>query len=214
MSHRQAIANHIAHVGRCEVTCGLLDGVPTAGEFLYMDHSYFDRGWEKGNFRLIRRGVHLTEVLKRPDDRLRKLGVCMKDWRRNGNHVVMIVPSELLAEHYKKPHLWKEMLAEVQKYTDRPVEIVRKRDHNLKEKLAGAWAVVCPFSTAGVEAALSGIPVFSTPECPSWPVNAGELSQIENPELKDRYDWLCSLSYACWSLGDMPQLEHGYRYTK
>ena len=69
-------------------------------------------------------------------------------------------------------------------------------------------------SVAGIEAAILGIPVFSGPICPTLPISAGTLEQIENPTLHERRPWLCSLAYANWRISEIPKIHlEDYNYT-
>jgi hypothetical protein len=177
-------------------------------EFIYVDHSYFNRGWEHGAIRLVRNAPHLTTLLDRPRDRADKFGVVLKEWRRNGSHIVIVEPSIHLRNLYWSPWIVDGAESILRRHTDRRIIKVTK-EMGVKHYIPGAWAVVCPFSVAGVEAAIEGIPVFSTPNCPTWPISAGQLEQIETPRLvKNRQEWVNSLAYACWNvLDDMPTVK-------
>lgn len=183
-------------------------------EWVYFDHSYFCRGWEKGNFRAVRNGLHLTELLDRPDDRLSRFKVEIEPWRRTGLEVVIIPPSAAQVNVYGCSDWLMRMQARLPEITDRPVVTKYGKENKLREFCSDAWAVVTYASVAGVEAALMGIPVFSTERCPSWPVNAGQIEDIETPEYSDaRREWACSLSYASWNVEDMHKTKWtDYRY--
>jgi hypothetical protein len=168
------------------------------GEFLYVDHSYFMRGWHNKMCRIVRNATHLTRVIKHETDRLRRFNVEIKPYRTNGSHVVVLAPGKWLAKVHKKQGIEHEMAAELRKYTDRRIE-VQFKGSPLLDRLKDAWAVVSPFSVGGAEAAVAGYPVFSTPLCPSWPVSAGELKDIESPTLHERYEWANSLAWSSWS---------------
>jgi hypothetical protein len=192
---------------------GLLDGdiqKQQSDNFLYVDHSYLRRGWEKGNFRLIRGGPHLTRIIPHKEDRLEsKFNVKLQPYHSNGSHIVVLVPGEHMLKFYKEPNIAKQMADECKKYTDRHIVFKKKMDgHDLFRVLKGAWAVICPYSVAGVEAAIAGYPVFSTPRCPTWPINAGALSDIEKPILHDRYEWANSLAWASWHQSELRSINY------
>jgi hypothetical protein len=186
------------------VVYGLVDGKALqwkreGREFFYVDHSYFQRSWKYCNFRLIRNGIHLTRVIPNDIVRLGKFSVDIAPWRKNGNHVVVIEPSPFIREFYDLPEdIADRMAEEVKQHTDREV-VVKRGKQALPEALYHAWACVCPVSVAGVEAAILGVPVFSTPNCPSWPISAGELKDIERPVLKDREAWANSLAWSSFN---------------
>ncbi len=181
-------------------------------DFLYIDHSYFRRGWEWGMFRLTRGWCHLTTVKKRPDDRLKLLKVQIEPWRKTGRRIVVIPPSVFQAQFVT--HWTQETLARLAALTDRPV-FVKEQKGGLRECLSDAWAVVSWASVAGVEAALMGVPVFPTELCPSYPVRSGPLERIETPEHPERHEWACSLAYASWHVSEIKQINLGdYDYSR
>ena len=184
-------------------------------DYLYVDHAYFHRGWGNRNFRLIRRNQHLTHVLDRPDDRLKKFGVEIQPWRKDGRTVLVIPNSWAQMERFGEKEWLAQTLERLKRLTDRTVIVKRKKDGPFQEYLRDAWAVVTWGSVAGMEAALAGVPVFSTDRCPSWPVNAGPLEQIESPEYPERHAWACSLAYASWNLGELSLInlkDYNYAY--
>lgn len=184
-------------------------------DFLYGDHAYFDRGWDKHNFRITRNRTHLTHVVKRPDDRLKRWNVQIEPWR-HGRSVVVIPPSDLVASLYGALDWLETTLKRLRSLTDRPIH-VKATKGRLREMLldeADAHAVVCFVSVAGMEAALMGVPVFTSKDCCAWPVNAGPLEKIESPEYVDRHDWACSLAYASWNADELSAIDwRDYQYS-
>ncbi len=188
----------------------------SGADYLYTDHAYFDRGWEKHNFRIIRSAHHLTHVLPRPDDRLKRWGVEIEPWRKSGRSIVVIPPSKYYEDLYGVRTWLDTTLATLKQLTDRPLYIKttkgRLRECLLEEQ--NAHAVVCCISVAGMEAALMGVSVFSTPHCCSWPVNAGSLATIETPEYPERHGWASSLAYASWHADELAQIDfRDYHYS-
>lgn len=215
------IAQYSAQAGgkSLPVICGLVDrrniSLKRSGDdFLYCDHAYFQRGWDRYNFRLIRKGHHLNRVLDRPD-RLKRWGVEIEPWRKGGRSVVVIPPSQYYLDLYGLRDWLRVTLEELGRYTDRPIHVKhtkgRLRECLLEER--DAWAVVCAMSVAGAEAALMGVPVFSSSTCCSWPVNAGDLSKIETPERPERYEWANSLAWATWNADELEKIDfRDYQY--
>lgn len=180
-------------------------------DFLYMDNAYFKRGPRSTNFRLIRRGFHLTRLLDRPADRRQMWGVNVKPWK-SGRNVIVIPPSPWYVGIMECGAWLDETMAKIS--TDRPIIIKRNKREPLADYLADAHCLVTYGSVAGLEALLAGIPVFSGPLCPTLPVSAGSLSDIENPKLLDREPLLRSLAYANWKLDEIPKLnlkDYDYR---
>jgi len=74
------------------------------------------------------------------------------------------------------------------------------------DDLKNAWACVVHTSTSGAVAMLEGIPMFSTHEaCFSHKWSAGNLSDIENPVLKDRTYFITHYANAHWNLDEVRQ---------
>ena len=64
--------------------------------------------------------------------------------------------------------------------------------------------VVTHNSTAAVDAATYGVPVFMTSDlCLAWDIGFSDLSQIEKPNYADRTQWLNNLGYANWTLEEV-----------
>lgn len=185
---------------------GMLNITSVPEGTLYADHSYFNRGWEKGMFRLVRGAIHLTRICPGKHDRLKTLGVEIQPWRENGNHIVVIVPGSYIAGWLHIEHAVHDMVAEVKRYTDRPI-LMQPKGYRLSDALKGAWAAICPVSVGGVEAAIAGVPVFSTALCPTWPINPGPLCDIEKPALHDRYEWAQSLANASWRCDEIHMID-------
>jgi hypothetical protein len=207
--------------GSLPVIVGLVDGrnaqfIRDGTDFLYGDHAYFNRGWDNGNFRVVRGGHHQTKVFKRPDDRLKKLGVQIEPWRKRGRNIVVIPPSTYYETIYGLGGWTERTVGQLRELTERKVH-VKSGKGNLPLCLLeeqDAWAVVCCISVAGMEAALMGVPVFSTHRCCSWPVNAGPLENIESPEYPERHEWACSLTYASWNVEDLETIDFlDYQYA-
>lgn len=210
---RDEVERHAKRRGwRLPVILGLMGGKygkPLEhDDYLYVDHAYFKRGWEHGHFRLTRGWVHQTEIVSRPDDRMRKFGVKIEPWRKSGEQVVIIPPTV-----HQRATLgcdgWAERTEKrLREITDRPIAIKWEKG-GLREFLAGAWAVVTWGSVAGVEAALMGVPVFAESTCPAYPVSAGPLERIETPQYaENRHEWACSLAYASWHTSEFGLIEY------
>ena len=77
---------------------------------------------------------------------------------------------------------------------------------SFQQDLDNAWAMVTHNSTAGVDAAVYGIPVFNTDaKALSWEVANHNFDTINNPATPDRTQWLNNLGYAMWSQKEIEQ---------
>lgn len=171
----------------------------TEREFWFVDHAYFNRGYETGNFRLIRNAVHQAKILPLPSRWNREV----VGWRSGGSDVIVIYPSKNIQRVLEQPN-WKERVCdELPRYTNRKIIVKRKGDGELKPLLKNAHAVVSLASVAEVEAAAFGVPVFVSEWSPCASISAGTLAEIETPRKPDRTAWLASLSNAQWSVEEM-----------
>lgn len=201
----QAKARGIKHPNR--VVAGLTNGlakqyVNEKQDFVYLDHSYFKRGWSKGHFRALRSEFHQTKTVKRSDDRLKRFGVEIEPWRKTGRRIVVIPPSPFYVAIWPELQSWTGQIQHrIAQHTDRPI-VVKDEKGGLREFLSDAWALVSCLSVAGMEAALMGVPVFSTPRCCSWPIS-DPIEKIETPTYPDRHEWACSLAYASWHVDEI-----------
>lgn len=178
--------------------------------FYFTDMPYWNR-WMGDNrdscsWRIIPDALHCNWVGNFPDDRFRQLGVTVKDWRTRGNHILVCPSSDTMSRFYDQHDWLNKTITELRKHTDRPIKVRYKpRGNNtsgpraakipFEEDVKDAWAVVTLASIAGIEAAVSGIPVFCIKESPCSPLGNLDLSKVENPTLIDRHRWLNTLAY-------------------
>ncbi len=190
---------------------------PTSGPTASCSHGYWNRGH---SFRVIVGETHLSRLLDRPGDRISTNPVggatttpVLAPWKHatedGGGQIVVSPPSEVVATLYRVPGGPRGWMDDIQrqlhKYTKRVIKIKKEKSPPLAEYCNGAHAVVTFGSVAGVEAAIMGYPVFSGPICPTTPISAGPIENIESPVYADREPWLRSLSYAQYTF---PELEH------
>lgn len=209
MKSKETLFQHLVNP-HFKVIVGMQDGryeqaLKDGSDFLYADHSYFDRGWLKGHFRLVRNGIHLTRIVKNNHvDRLAKFGVVLQPFKgKRGPKIGFLRTSKTNLSMHKLQDTEEELIEKIRNSTDREIVFRSKMDNPksgvgppLSEFLADCHAAVSVSTVAAVEAAVMGYPVFSTPHCPSWPIHAGD--DIENPIIHDRYDWANSLASASW----------------
>ena len=170
--------------------------------FIHIDHAYFKRGYEHGNFRVIVNRFHQNQLLDVPGDRLRKFDVKTEPWKK-GREVIVLEPSTMICRMLQKPPHWaQETEAKIKSFTDRPIRIKRKGPGLIGE-LRNCHAVVSLASVAEVEAAKYGIPVFAAEHSPAAPIAEHDFSRIETPVYPDREQWLRTLSYSQFHVSEM-----------
>jgi hypothetical protein len=164
--------------------------------YIFLDHAYFDRGYQYGNMRVCLNGVYQNTLLDVPGDRVR---VELKPWRQ-GREVLVIVPSERVCEALGYSKRWaNETAEELKKYTARPIRLKTKGDPWPED----VHCLVSLASVAEVERAVAGIPCFTSEHSPAAPISEKDFSKIETPIYPDREAWLRTLSYSQWNVGEM-----------
>lgn len=115
--------------------------------------------------------------------RWKALGIELKPWRREGEHILVCGNRSFGVPGRMMPPDWPERAAaRIRKHTKREVR-VRAHPGNsaprkpLAEDLAGAWAVVIWSSSCGVHALIEGIPVIC--EAPYWIAKPAALENMD-----------------------------------
>lgn len=178
--------------------------------WLFTDMPYWNR-WNGSNrdtcyWRVIPNSLHCNWITDFPDDRFKKTNLTVKDWKTQGDYI-LVCPSSTTLEHFYLESDWtKKTVAKLKEVTDRPIKIRYKPRANgtsgpmvanvsFEEDCKNAWAVVTLASLAGVEAALLGTPVFCSNVSVCKQIACTDLSQIENPVRPNRAEWLNTLAY-------------------
>ena len=194
--------------------------------FFFVDTGYFGnrpnplnpQGWKHWH-RIVFNDLQHSEILSRPDDRWRQLGLQLRPWRRTGRNVLIAAPDEKPCIFYgTTPDQWlTHTLNQLRNHTDRPL-VVRERDPNRQRRtrdpatsFAAAleqdvWAVVTFNSNAATEAVIQGIPAFVTAPNAAGPVASCDLSKIEQPNFADPdmvREWACHLAYGQFHISEM-----------
>jgi len=159
----------------------------------------------------------------------RDLGINLQDWRTNGNHILICTQRNGgWSMKGLNVNQWLEKTVdEIKKYSNRPIIVrghpgdktagsylktkpgrytVSTNEHILQD-FTNAWAVITYNSTPGVAASIEGIPAFITDPIPqtsqAYPVGNYDLGNIENPELKDRQQWVERLAMCHWKFEEL-----------
>jgi len=103
-----------------------------AGDLLYVDHAYFDRGYRwkgvhSGNppsFRIVANGIHPTKIERRPADRFEKFNIKLKPWKTEGEYVLVCPPTGFFSGAMgMKPNWLKNTMKIIRANTDRPIRV-------------------------------------------------------------------------------------------
>lgn len=162
----------------------------------------------------------------------RDLNISLKDYRTNGNHILLCLQRDGGWSMGNQPvREWVEStLIKLRHYTDRPVVLRahpgdKQADTYLKplqalasrynftistnlklqDDLVNCWAVVNHNSSPAVAAAIEGYPIFVTDPIRSQCKEIAniELSRIEIPTLPDRLPWVQRLAMSHWNFSEL-----------
>jgi len=182
----------------------------------YIDNGYFGNQHKKIYFRIIKDDVHDTRpIIDRDRARLDPCQITLKNFIP-GRKILVAPPSA------KSFTMWaidqdqwiQETVAEIKRYTNRPIEIRMKRDRNermaentMEEALADdVHCLVTYNSVAACEAVMLGKPAITLGPNAACQVSSHSLSEIENPRIPsydEREAWLRHLSYSQFTFDEM-----------
>lgn len=169
--------------------------------FYYMDSGYFGNYKSQQNpegnklwHRIVKNGLQHSQIIQRPDDRFRQLGLQIKKpTARKGNAILLALPSEKPCKFYGIDlQQWKEQtVAEIKKHTDRPI-IIREKPKARSQRLVNsiyqdfdkAYVLVTYNSIAAVESILHGIPAITLAPTAADPVCDKSISKVESPTIQ------------------------------
>lgn len=182
--------------------------------FFYVDSGYIGNRISTSNphgrkywHRVVYNNLQHGEIVARPGDRWKKLGITMQP-RRHGSKILIAAPDAKPCAFYNiNLDEWIETtMSTIKQHTDRPV-VLRQRDPNrqnrvnnsLESALDDVHAVVTYNSIAATESIIAGVPAFAlAPSNAAIPVANIDLSYIDNPQFPtndERHAWACHLAY-------------------
>jgi hypothetical protein len=188
----------------------------TDRKFYYIDNGYVGNVGRKIWFRIIKNHVHdIRPIIERSRDRLDPCQFTLKKFSP-GSKILIAPPSE------KSFSLWNinqqqwinNTVAEIKKYTDRPIEIRlkrtrddRMRENTMEEALADdVHCLVTYNSVAACEAIMLGKPAITLGPNAAGVLSSQTLAEIETPRIPtedEREAWLRHLSYSQFTFTEM-----------
>lgn len=204
---------------------------------VYIDLGYWKRtegGKLYGYHKVSVNSRHPTAYFQnRPKNsgRFKRLEVPILPWRKGGRHILVagMGPKAAACEGFKV-HEWEEAaIAEIKRYTDRPIlyrpkpswrhaipiegAVYNPPETPLDDALDGCHAVITHHSNVAVDAILAGIPAFCWHGV-AQPLSLQDLSLIETPLYpEDRGQWAYDIAYTQWRPDEMATGET-WRYLK
>jgi hypothetical protein len=86
-------------------------------------------------------------------------------------------------------------------------DVVLSNNEKLTDDLKNAWATVIYNSSPGVASIINGVPVFITDPNPRnsqvFEVGNLKISEIENPSMPDRQNWIEKISMSHWNFDEL-----------
>lgn len=160
---------------------------------------------------------------RHPHDRFSKLGLQIKPWRTNGEHILVagMGPKAADVEGFA-PNQWeKDAVAKLRMHTDRPIiyrpkpswhhpepidgTMLSPNNQPLEEVLRKCHAVVSHHSNVCVDALIEGVPVFCVKGV-AVTMGLNDISKIEEPLIPDgREQWAADIAYCQWRPDEMKE---------
>jgi len=139
------------------------------------------------------------------------LGVRIKPWRTDGDHVLVCPPDQIFAglNHFDAAAWLENVLVEIRRHTTREIRVRdrsrgNRRQRPLTRDFKGAWCLVTYTSNAAVEAVCAGIPVICTGPCAGRMMGSGSLADVAAPPTPEgRETWAAWLAANQWTMEEM-----------
>lgn len=164
--------------------------------YVLVDHAYWNRDFNLGNARVCVSNYHCTDW--RTSDRL----IPSVQPYKQGKAIIVIPPAPYIQKIYNAHNWTDETVAKLKTLTDRPIVVKNKGEGELAKYLAKAHALVSFGSVSEVEAAIAGVPVFTSEYSPAVPISQ-DIAQIETPSYPDREQWLRALAASQWRITEL-----------
>ena len=194
--------------------------------YYHFDHAYYFKEqkheinpiFNEKIYRITKNSLMLNYIDKINDidkERIQKFKkyIDIKPWKKEGNYVLVLPPSEHVKKWYNIPNWEKETVEKLKQHTNREIIIKNKNDQDSYMKmLSNAYAVVTCQSTAAVDVLLEGVPSFCNEMSMAKPVSHTDLSLIETPFYPDnREEWMDSLLANQYL---MSEIENGFAWNR
>ena len=174
-------------------------------DYYFWDMPYYGRYGvvDKHYWRVSKNGIHPTKIISRPTDRFDKWKTNIKEWRKDGEEILVCPSSNTMSYWCISQHekVWTEQtITELSKHTNRPIRVRTKpRTKNtsgpLVEKELGVPSIVEDIQNC-FAVITNGVPVFCDPLSFASPISSTDISSINNPTYSDqRLKWLSHLAY-------------------
>lgn len=154
--------------------------------------------------RLVHNHIHVGKEFNAPVDRLGIFKTFPKQWRGDGDQILVIEPGKFAAGIFHVDiNKWKyDVEAELRKYTNKKIVFREKEPKKTRPQLVtylrdeDVHCVVNINSNAATEALWEGVPAITLGTHITNPVTRSRLCDVEHLLKPHLANWLCMLSYS------------------
>ena len=161
------------------------------------------------------------------------LGLSLKPWRTDGEYILLCGQHDKSQQWNMLPSMERwvvETIESIQSYTDRsiifrphprcPVKDVENRfKHVIRQDprqipntyddfdmgFDNIYCTVSWTSNPGIHSVIEGIPSYTSPSSLAWDVSIKSLTNLDNPPMPDRQQWLNDYAYTEWTVDEIAQ---------
>ena len=190
----------------------IVDKIDNNLPFWFIDSGYtnFIESNKKWH-RLTRNHLHFNTQFVAPVDRLKNFAEFPRPWCKTGKKILIVEPGEFAASiMHVEPKSWtKNIVDELKKHTDRPIEIRSKDNKKIRTSLyqqlltEDYYCTVSINSNSAVESIWAGIPAITLDKHVSNSVTRNSLAQINDLYYGPLGDWLAWLSYCQFTYDEL-----------
>ena len=190
----------------------IVDKIDNSLPFWFIDSGYTNfiepnKKWH----RLTRNHLHFNNQFISPTDRLKNFAEFPRPWRKEGKKILIVEPGEFAAGimHVEAKSWTESVIAELKKYTDRPIEIRFKINKKTRTSLyqtllnGDYYCTVSINSNSAVESIWAGIPAITLNKHVSNSVTRNNLAQVNDLYYGPLGDWLAWLSYCQFTYDEL-----------
>lgn len=167
------------------------------------------------------------------NDRARLLGLKLKPWRTDGEFILIAGQHEKSEQWRNQPRMsqWvMDTIENIQAHTDRPIlfrphprcrlEAIETQYKNVYRQeprqvpntyddfdmnFENIYCTVSWTSNPGIHSVIEGIPAYTSHSSLAWDVSIKSLTNINNPPLPDRTQWLNDYAHTEWTVEEIAQ---------
>jgi lipopolysaccharide biosynthesis glycosyltransferase len=195
----------------------------TGRPFYAIDTGYFGNGKLKRIHRVTKDALqYLGPIYERNGDRARQMGYKFKKFKP-GSKILLVPPSNKVMEMFGQPdpEVWVEnVIAELKKYTDRPIEVRLKptRTERVTTKPIQAalredvHCLITYNSIAAVEALMEGKPAIVLGQNAASIVAENDIKNINNPKIPTRDEMDAFMANIAYQQFTVNELRNGFAW--